>query len=74
MTETFDDRGGFTPNREMVEAGMTWCAEQRRWMTHESLGATVTKAPEGWRDLFGAPAKPRGLTVVSLAYDWKVWN
>jgi hypothetical protein len=44
-------------------------------MTHESLGATVTKAPEGWHDLFGAAAeKPRGLTVVALAYDWQVWN
>jgi hypothetical protein len=59
---------------EAVKLGLTWDADTRKWKTHQSLGATVTSPPKGWRDLFGAPEKPRGLTVVSLAYDWKVWN
>jgi len=53
---------------------MTWSAEHKRWMTHEELGATVTKAPKGWKELFGAPEKPRGLTVVSIVYDWKLYT
>ena len=57
-----------------VKAGLTWDADNRVWCRHEDLGATVTRAPHGWKDLFGAPEKPRGLTVVSLAYDWKVYN
>lgn len=44
---------GFTPNREAVEAGLTWSAEHGRWMTHEENGAEVSRAPDGWWMLFG---------------------
>ncbi len=74
MTENFIPNCGAPLNPEAVKAGLDWSDEHKRWMTYEENGATVTKAPKGWRDLFGAPEKPRGLTVVSLAYDWKVWN
>lgn len=53
---------------------MTWDAETDTWIRPEHAGAIVTKAPKGWKDLFGAPEKSRGLTVVMLAYDWKDEN
>jgi len=55
-------------------ARLTWDAETDTWIRPEEAGAIVTKAPKGWKDLFGAPEKSRGLTVVSLAYDWKESN
>ena len=60
--------------RNRIEAGMTWDAETDTWIRPEHAGAIVTKAPKGWKDLFGAPEKSRGLTVVMLAYDWKEAN
>ena len=62
---------------EAVKLGLTWDVETRKWKTHQSLGATVTSPPEGWRDLFGLEkryAYPRRLKVVSIVYDWKVFN
>ena len=60
--------------RARLVAGMTWDAETDTWIRPEDSGAIVTKAPKGWKDLFGAPENSRGLTVVSLAYDWKESN
>ncbi len=63
---------------DQVNAGLTWDSDTRKWVTHQSLGATVTKAPKGWQALFSEfnvrYAYPRTLKVVSIVYDWKVFN
>ncbi len=57
-----------------MKEGKTWDEEHQAWMTHEELGASVTKAPKGWQKLFGAPPKRPGLKVVSIVYDWKLYT
>ena len=55
-----------------VNKGKTWCAKQRKYVTHQSLGATVTKLKPGWRHLVGLHKRYHfvpGLKVVMLAYD-----
>lgn len=56
------------------KSSMTWSAEHKKYMTHEELGATITKPPKDWEKLFGAPPKPLGLKVVSIVYDWKLFT
>lgn len=44
------------------------------WKWSTKYGAMVAKAPKGWRKLFGARPASRGLKVVSIVYDWKLYT
>lgn len=66
------DEGSAPRDSGKVRAGMTWCSECQSWVDSKTFGVRF-KAPEGWQKLFGAPEKPRGLTVVSLAYTDAMW-
>ena len=55
-----------------IKRGWTWSAKHGEWRPHKTLSAEVTKAPKGWARFFGAPKEPRGLSVVSIVYDWKL--
>lgn len=77
MTENFIPNCGGPLNPEAVKAGLTWYAEGRKWVPHQALGAVVSSPPAGWRDLFGRGeryAYTPGLKVVSIVYDWKLFN
>ncbi len=67
----FPPNSGAPLDPEAVNAGLTWCAKQRKYVTHQSLGATVTKLKPGWQHLVGLHKryyfKP-GLKVVSITY------
>ena len=55
-----------------IKRGLTWCAECQSYLDSKTFGV-VFKAPKGWQDLFGAPEKARGLTVVQLHYTDAMW-
>ena len=77
MTENIIPNCGAPLDPEAVKAGLTWDAETRKWCDPRDLGASVTSPPKGWRDLFGREkryAYPLRLKVVSIVYDWKVFN
>lgn len=74
----FPPNGGAPKHAENVKAGLTWSHERKLWYHPVQLGAVVSKAPEGWQGLFSEFHKryayPRRLKVVSIVYDWKVFN
>ncbi len=74
----FPPNCGAPLNPEGVNAGQTWDSEARKWVTHQSLGATLSNPQKGWQGLFSEfnerYAYPRRLKVVSIVYDWKVFN
>jgi len=67
----FPPNCGAPLDSEAATEGRTWCSVQRKYVTHQSLGATVTKLKPGWRHLVGLHKryyfKP-GLKVVSIVY------
>jgi len=66
---------GKSTKRFAIACGFTWSDEHKDWRSHQSLGATVTKAPKGWQKLFDPPAPARRLLkVVSIVYDWKLYT
>ena len=77
MTENFIPNCGAPLNPEAVKQGKTWDSASGKWVSHQELGAVVTSPPQGWRDLFGRGeryAYTPGLKVVSIVYDWKLYN
>jgi hypothetical protein len=73
----FPPNSGAPLDAERVHDGETWDADTRKWVTHQELGATVTKLKKGWERHFQGGGKryeyTPGLTVVVLAYDPWVW-
>ncbi len=67
----FPPNSGAPLDPEAGTEDRTWCSVQRKFVTHQSLGATVTKLQKGWRRLVGLHKryyfKP-GLKVVSIVY------
>lgn len=68
---------GHSVNPEAVKAGKTFDSATGNWCYPNDLGAVVTAPPEQWEDQFGRGERyeyAKGLKVVSIVYDWKVFN
>ena len=58
-----------------IKYGWTWSAEHERFVSHNSLGATIIKLRKGWQKLFDPPNPTRRtLKIVSIVYDFKLFT
>lgn len=70
LLEKWPPNCGAPLDPEKVRAGLTWDAYNKQWVRPEDLGATVTRAPDGWWTLFGLPYHKGKAMVWKFQQDY----
>ena len=64
------DRGNYFPNKEAIDAGLTWSASAEAWITPQDDGADVSLVPDVIAEF--CPNDPQLAMVVWYQWVFKI--